>query len=427
MKRFFIAALAAFLAGVFGITLAQQSNPGFTYGQTPSAAQWNSYFSGKLDYAPGGLPIMYGGTGATTAQGALNNIAGAVANGLYLRGNGTAVVPSAIQAGDVPGLAGGLLGSIPYQSTVSTSTFLAGNTSTVPSFLTSTGNGSTALAPSYTTSTGSGSVVLATSPTINTATIANPSISGGTIASATITGSSINGNTVTTGAGTLTLSGKTLVTSNSLTLAGTDGTTMTFPSTSASIARIDASQTFSGTQTFSGVLTGTATVNLQASPGPIGSVAPNTGAFTTLSASSTVSGAGFSTYLASPPAIGGTVANSVKATTVTASTSYSLTNLLVSATTPTLSSCGTSTVTSSNGSAAFRITVAGVPSACTINLPTAANGWNCYATDVTTTANAWMLKQTGTSTTSATITNYNAGSTQALTNADVLAVSCFAY
>ena len=40
----------------------------------------------------------------------------------------------------------------------------------------------------------------------------------------------------------------------------------------------------------------------------IGATTPGTGAFTTLSASSTVSGTGFSTYLASPPAIGGTAA-----------------------------------------------------------------------------------------------------------------------
>lgn len=42
--------------------------------------------------------------------------------------------------------------------------------------------------------------------------------------------------------------------------------------------------------------------------GTVGANTANTGAFTTLSASSTVSGTGFSTYLASPPAIGGTVA-----------------------------------------------------------------------------------------------------------------------
>lgn len=50
-------------------------------------------------------------------------------------------------------------------------------------------------------------------------------------------------------------SGKSLRFNNSLTLAGTDATTMTFPSTSASVARTDAAQTFTGTQTFSQVIT----------------------------------------------------------------------------------------------------------------------------------------------------------------------------
>ena len=43
-----------------------------------------------------------------------------------------------------------------------------------------------------------------------------------------------------------------------------------------------------------------------ASPPSIGSTAPAAGAFTTLSATSTVSGAGFTAWAASPPAIGGT-------------------------------------------------------------------------------------------------------------------------
>ncbi len=55
-----------------------------------------------------------------------------------------------------------------------------------------------------------------------------------------------------------------------------------------------------------------------AAPGPIGSTTPGTGAFTTLSASSTVSGTGFSTYLASPPAIGTTAAAAGKFTTLQA-------------------------------------------------------------------------------------------------------------
>lgn len=49
--------------------------------------------------------------------------------------------------------------------------------------------------------------------------------------------------------GLATTSAKKLSVSNSLTLAGTDGTTMTFPSTSATIARTDAANTFTGVQT----------------------------------------------------------------------------------------------------------------------------------------------------------------------------------
>jgi hypothetical protein len=55
--------------------------------------------------------------------------------------------------------------------------------------------------------------------------------------------------------------------------------------------------------------------------GSVGATTPSTGAFTTLSASSTVSGTGFSTYLASPPAIGGTAAAAITGTTVKATTS----------------------------------------------------------------------------------------------------------
>jgi hypothetical protein len=49
--------------------------------------------------------------------------------------------------------------------------------------------------------------------------------------------------------GVIAASGKSLTVNNTLTLAGTDGTTMTFPSTSATIARTDAANTFTGVQT----------------------------------------------------------------------------------------------------------------------------------------------------------------------------------
>jgi hypothetical protein len=59
-------------------------------------------------------------------------------------------------------------------------------------------------------------------------------------------------------------------------------------------------------------LTGTASININ---GAVGATTPAAGAFTTLSASSTVSGAGFTTYFASPPALGTTAPAEVKATT----------------------------------------------------------------------------------------------------------------
>ena len=58
-------------------------------------------------------------------------------------------------------------------------------------------------------------------------------------------------------------------------------------------------------------------------PGTIGSTTANTGAFTTLSASSTVSGSGFSLYLASPPAIGGGSPAAGTFTSLVANTSLS--------------------------------------------------------------------------------------------------------
>jgi len=52
----------------------------------------------------GTLPLANGGTGTTTAQLAINALAGAVTSGSYLRGNGTNVVMATIAAGDVPTL-----------------------------------------------------------------------------------------------------------------------------------------------------------------------------------------------------------------------------------------------------------------------------------------------------------------------------------
>ncbi len=90
--------------------------------------------------------------------------------------------------------------------------------------------------------TGTGALVFANTPTLVTPVLG------------AATATTINGNTFTTGTYTLTgVAGKTLTFNKSLTLEGTDSTTMTFPTTSATIARTDAANTFTGHQTIEGV------------------------------------------------------------------------------------------------------------------------------------------------------------------------------
>ena len=92
--------------------------------------------------------------------------------------------------------------------------------------------------------TGTGSEVLATSPTITSPTLVTPTLG---VATAT----TVNKVTFTAPAtgSTLTIAdGKTLTTSASLTLAGTDSTTMTFPATSTTVAGLSIAETFTAQQ-----------------------------------------------------------------------------------------------------------------------------------------------------------------------------------
>jgi hypothetical protein len=104
--------------------------------------------------------------------------------------------------------------------------------------------------------------------------------------------------------------------------------------------------------------------------------------------------------------------------------------LSISATAPSApSSCGTGSpaVTNANGTLAFNVTLGtGTPSACSVTMPTATSGWNCHVTDLTTqNANVFLQKQSGGSTTSVTVTNYNtAGAATAMVNGDVLEFVC---
>jgi hypothetical protein len=108
--------------------------------------------------------------------------------------------------------------------------------------------------------TGTGSMVLATSPTITSPTLVTPTLGVATATTvnkvtftAPATGSTLtiaDGKTLTA-SNSITITGtdgKSLGVSNSLTLAGTDSTTMTFPSSSASVAALNLVGAFTKSQ-----------------------------------------------------------------------------------------------------------------------------------------------------------------------------------
>lgn len=144
----------------------------------------------------GTLPIANGGTGETTRQAAMDALAGAVTAGQYLRGNGTDVVMSAIQAADVPTLNQNTTGSAATLTTARTiQTDLASTSSA--SF-----NGSANITPGVT-----GTLAVAnggtgqTSYTDGQLLIGNST--GNTLAKATLTAGS--GISITNGAGSITI------------------------------------------------------------------------------------------------------------------------------------------------------------------------------------------------------------------------------
>jgi hypothetical protein len=84
----------------------------------------NQSTTGTASNVTGTVAIINGGTGATSRQDAMDALAGAVTSGQYLRGNGTDVVMSAIQAADVPTLNQSTTGSAAtFTSTTQNSQF----------------------------------------------------------------------------------------------------------------------------------------------------------------------------------------------------------------------------------------------------------------------------------------------------------------
>jgi hypothetical protein len=179
--------------GAYG---SASSVPNYTVnaqGQLTAAASTAIAINGN-QITSGTVAIANGGSGTNTAQGAMNAFAGAVTSGSYLRGNGTNVVMSSIQAADVPTL---------NQNTTGTAANVTG--------IVGTANGGTGLS-SFTAN----GVVYASST------------------SALATGSALtyNGNTLSLYSATAGLSLQTSVNTNQaiITLADADGRTAVFRS-----------------------------------------------------------------------------------------------------------------------------------------------------------------------------------------------------
>lgn len=125
----------------------------------------------------------------------------------------------------------------------------------------------------------------------------------------------------------------------------------------------------------------------------------------------------------------------IKATTsIISTTGYVLgSSLMASSTAPTVSSgfCTTPSVVSSNGTAAFAINTGAITcggSTGSLTMPTAATAWTCHFDDVTNPASN-VVRQTGGTATTVTVTNY-AATTGLATNfgaSTVIRASCVGY
>lgn len=180
-----------------------------------------------INATTGGYSVKIVGVGPTTGV--------TVANGktTIVAWNGSDFVEvapaTATTATSATNIAGGAAGSVPYQSGAAATTFLSIGTANQ---VLQVNSGATA--PEWVSSTGTGNVVRATSPTLTTPTLG--------VASAT----TINKVTLTAPAtgSTLTIAdGKTFTVNNTVTLSGTDSTTMTLPTATTTLVGTDSTQT----------------------------------------------------------------------------------------------------------------------------------------------------------------------------------------
>ena len=206
------------------------------------------------------ITIAQGGTSATTQQAAINNLAGAVTSGAYLRGDGTNVSMSMIQAADIPilnqsttgnaatatmatNLSGTSVNSIPYQSASATTSYISSandavlvtNGSGAPSFATTLpavdGSALTNLTATNIVGTISNSATTATSSNTSSAIVARDASGDFAAHNITVSGSLVgNASNYNAFAPTAITSSSTLTTDISMLIAtGAGGYTTTLP------------------------------------------------------------------------------------------------------------------------------------------------------------------------------------------------------
>ena len=318
--------------------------------------------------------------------------------------------------GYAAGIAGGAIGYIPYQSAANTTLFVAGNTTTTPQFLTSTGTGSAAQAPTLTGSTGTGSVVLATSPSLST-----PSLGAATATSI----NKVAFTSVATGATITATDGTTITLPTSTGTVPLNNQTMFIGTTSVAINRATSNLALTGISSvaFPGSTSGTATLQATATAGtPTLSLPITTGTLIGTGDSATVS----NTMLANSSVTFGSTAVSLGSTstslagltsidgTTALTSAFATPNgtvaLLGAATTLNLANLAT-TVTGFGAATSLAIgnTATG---AQTVNMFTAstAGGTYNFATGITTTGNTKTIN-IGTGGLGGSITAITLGST----------------
>lgn len=291
--RKIILTLAALLALTTPALAQSCPAPTFYYGWVPTAAQWNQEFACKqnvLGYTPvnkagdtmsGKLTLVQPSSltaslnipqGVIGPSAPVNGDMWLTAAGLNLQLSGGTVGPfnTPIYTGaSAPGVPNSYSfwnntagATVPFNIFDGSQWVNIGTLNPATHTWTAASGGSVTsiagTANEITASSSTGAVTLSlpsaltfTGKTVTNGTFANPILTTPTLGVATAT--TINKVTITAPASgsTLTIAnGKTLTASNTLTLAGTDSTVLTFPSTSATIARTDAGQTFTGTNAF---------------------------------------------------------------------------------------------------------------------------------------------------------------------------------